>query len=317
METILSIFTIIMSHHRSSHFHVAFAFIGLSLLGFHGTAIAASPAWLTAHDAKIKALVGKMTLAEKAGQMTQPDIGSIKDLSDIRTLFLGSVLSGGSSDPKNGNTLKDWSDLYTSCQNLALETRLGIPLVYGVDAVHGHNNVIGAVIFPHNIGLGCSRNPELVEKVARITAREIRATGIQWTFAPCVTVPRDIRWGRTYEGYSEDPALVASLGLAAVRGLQGENPSASNAVLGCAKHFIGDGGTSFNGGRLDQGDTRVDEATLRAIHMAGYPTAIDAGVGTVMPSYSSWNGVKCSGSKQLLTDILKNELGFAGFVISD
>ncbi len=306
-----------MSHHSSSNSHLALAAIGLSLLGFHGTANAASPAWLTAHDAEIKALVGKMTLAEKAGQMTQPDIGSIKDLSDIRNLGLGSVLSGGSSDPKGGNTLKDWSGLYSSCQDLALGTRLAIPLIYGVDAVHGHNNVTGAVIFPHNIGFGCTRNPELVEKAARITAKEVRATGIQWTFAPCVTVPRDIRWGRTYEGYSEDPALVASLGLAAVRGLQGADLAEPSSALGCAKHFIGDGGTSFNGGQLDQGDTRVDEATLRAIHMAGYPAAIDAGVGTIMPSYNSWNGVKCSGSKFLLTDVLKKELGFEGFLISD
>ena len=306
-----------MSHHKTSNGHLTLAAIGLSLLGFHGTANAASPTWLTAHDAEIKVLVGKMTLAEKAGQMTQPDIGSIKDLSDIKTLFLGSVLSGGSSDPKSGNSLKDWSDLYSSCQTLALGTRLGIPLVYGVDAVHGHNNVTGAVIFPHNIGLGCTRNPELVEKAARITAREIRATGIQWTFSPCVTVPRDIRWGRTYEGYSEDPALVASLGCAAVRGLQGAGLADPSSALGCAKHFIADGGTTFNGGHLDQGDTRVDEATLRSIHLAGYPVAIDAGVGTIMPSYSSWNGVKCSGNKFLLTDVLKKELGFEGFLISD
>ncbi|MEO5713344.1 MAG: glycoside hydrolase family 3 N-terminal domain-containing protein, partial [Luteolibacter sp.] len=163
--------------------------------------------------------------------------------------------------------------------------------------------------------------PELVEKAARIAAKEIRASGIQWTFAPCVTVPRDIRWGRSYEGYSEDPALVAKLGLAAVRGLQGADLADPSSALGCAKHFIGDGGTTFktasSGGLLDQGDTRVDEATLRSVHLAGYPAAIDGGVGTIMPSYSSWNGVKCSGNKFLLTDVLKKELGFEGFVISD
>ncbi len=293
----------------------------LALLGFHSPASAASPAWLTAHDAEIKTLVASMTLAEKAGQMTQPDLGSIKDFSDIETLFLGSILSGGSSDPKSGNQLKDWADLYESCQKRALTTRLAIPLLYGVDAVHGHNNVIGSVIFPHNVGLGCTRNPDLVEKAARITAREVRATGIQWTFAPCVTVPRDIRWGRSYEGFSEDPAVVVPLGVAAVRGLQGADLSDPQAVLGCAKHFIGDGGTTFGSvkgeGLLDQGDTRVDEATLRSVHLAGYPAAIDAGVGTIMPSYSSWNGVKCSGSKALLTDLLKTELGFHGFIISD
>lgn len=290
-------------------------------IGLPSSAPAASPSWLTANDPEIQSIVSKMTLAEKAGQMTQPDLGAIKDFADIETLFLGSILSGGSSDPKSGNTLKDWSDTYEICQKHALKTRLAIPLLYGVDAVHGHNNVLGAVIFPHNIGLGCTKNPGLVEKIARITAREVRATGIQWTFAPCVAVPRDIRWGRSYEGFSEDSALVASLGVAAVRGLQGDDLSAADAVLGCAKHFIGDGGTTFRSttgeGLLDQGDTRIDEAALRAIHMAGYPAAIDAGVGTIMPSYSSWNGVKCSGSKHLLTDILKRELGFEGFLISD
>lgn len=295
--------------------------IRISLLLIPEISAAASPAWLTAHDTEIKALVERMTLQEKVGQMTQPDLGSIKDLSDIQTLFLGSVLSGGGSDPKSGNTLSDWSNVYQECQNLALKTRLAIPLLYGVDAVHGHNNVLGAVIFPHNIGLGCTRNPALIQEISQITAKEVRATGIQWTFAPCVAVPRDIRWGRTYEGYSEDPALVASLGRAAVIGLQGKRLAGPNSVVGCAKHFVGDGGTTLGTSRdegiLDQGDTRIDEATLRAVHMAGYPPAIDAGVATIMPSYSSWNGVKCSGSRYLLTDVLKKELGFEGFLISD
>lgn len=284
-------------------------------------AIAASPSWLTAHDEEIRNLVGKMTLQEKVGQMTQPDLKAIKDFTDIENLFIGSILSGGSSDPKTGNTMKDWAELYQSCQARTLKTRLGIPLIYGIDAVHGHNNVIGAVVFPHNIGLGATRNPALVEKVSHITAKEVRATGLQWTFAPCVAVPRDIRWGRSYEGYSEDPTLVAELGLAAVRGLQGTDLTSTSSAIACAKHFIADGGTTFgstNGkGLLDQGDARIDEATLRAIHMTGYPAAIDAGVGTVMPSYSSWNGEKCSGSRFLLTDLLKEELGFKGFVISD
>ena len=295
--------------------------VKLAFLLVPATANAASPAWLTAHDADIRQLVGKMTLAEKVGQMTQPDLGSIKDVDDVKTLCLGSVLSGGGSDPKSGNTLADWSTIYQDCQKRALVTRLAIPLLYGIDAVHGHSNVLGAVIFPHNIGLGCSRNPDLVEEVARITAREVRATGIQWAFAPCVTVPQDIRWGRTYEGFSEDPAVVASLGAAAVRGLQGSDLAGKSAVVGCAKHFMGDGGTTYGtasqDGWLDQGDTRMDEATLRAVHMAGYPAAIAAGVATIMPSYSSWNGVKCSGSKYLLTDVLKKELGFEGFLISD
>ena len=291
------------------------------LLLVPAVATAASPSWFTARDPEIRSLVENMTLGEKVGQMTQPDLGAIKDFNDVKSLCIGSVLSGGGSDPKNGNTLEDWSNIYQDCQSRALETRLAIPLLYGVDAVHGHNNVLGAVVFPHNIGLGCSRNPKLVGEISRITALEVRATGIQWTFAPCVTVPRDIRWGRTYEGYSEDPAVVAMLGAAAVRGLQGTDLSERSAVVGCAKHFIGDGGTTYGtasqDGWLDQGDTRMDESTLRAVHMAGYPAAIDAGVATIMPSYSSWNGVKCSGNRYLLTDVLKKELGFEGFLISD
>ncbi len=288
----------------------------LPLLGF-----AASPGWLTEHDAEIKEMVGRMTLEEKAGQITQPNIASIKDLADIEKFNLGSILSGGSSDPKTGNRRSDWAQLYEECQAHTAKTRLAIPLIYGIDAVHGHSNVLGAVIFPHNIGLGCARNPALIEEVGRVTAREVRATGIQWAFAPCLTVPRDIRWGRTYEGFSEDPELVASYAAAAVRGLQGDRLNGPASVLACAKHFIADGGTQYVGanGRagLDQGDAKIDEATLRAIHMAGYPAAIAAGVGTIMPSFSSWNGVKCSASKFLLTDLLKNELGFEGFLISD
>jgi beta-glucosidase len=291
-----------------------------ALLSIH-SAQGASPAWLTARDEEARAIVAKMTLAEKVGQMTQPDWKALKDRNDIGGLFLGSMLCGGSSDPDSGNTLKDWTSVYEEAQKRALGTRLAIPLVFGVDAVHGHSNVLGAVVFPHNIGLGCTRDPGLIQRIGEITALETRATGIQWTFAPCVAVPRDIRWGRTYEGFSEDPAVAAVLGEAAVRGLQGERLGGPENVLACAKHFVGDGGTAYKSavgsGLLDQGDTRVDETTLRSIHMAGYPAAIDAGVGTIMPSYSSWNGVKCTGNKKLLTDILKGELGFEGFVISD
>jgi len=262
-----------------------------------------------------------MTLEEKVGQMTQPDQRFIEDPSDVETLFLGSILSGGDSDPKEGNSLRNWTDLYDRWQRRTARTRLKIPILYGVDAVHGHNNVLGAVIFPHNIGLGCTRNAALVEKAARVTAEEVRATGIQWAFAPCVAVPRDIRWGRTYEGFSEDSQLVRELGEAAVRGLQGTDLANPLSVLACAKHYVGDGGTAFGSGRggrgLDQGDTRVDEATLRRIHLPGYISAIEAGVGSIMPSYSSWNGVKCSASQRLLTEILKRELGFEGFLISD
>jgi beta-glucosidase len=209
--------------------------------------------------------------------------------------------------------------MYDGYQAHTRNTRLQIPILYGVDAVHGHNNVLDAVIFPHNIGLGCTRNPKLIEQVQRVTAEEIRATGIQWAFGPCVAVPQDIRWGRTYEGFSEDPALVRELSGPAVRGFQGAGLEDPLGVLACAKHYVGDGGTAYGSSRagLDQGDTRVDEATLRRIHLPGYIAAIEAGVGSIMPSYSSWNGVKCSASKRLLTEILKDELGFQGFLISD
>src|SRR5580700_10037520 len=281
---------------------------------------AAEPKPLSSFDPQAKALLAQMTLEEKIGQMTQPDQESIKDLSDIERYFVGSILSGGSSDPKEGNSLQAWTDLYDRLQRHTSLTRLKIPILYGIDAVHGNNNLLGAVIFPHNIGLGCTRNPALVEKVERVTAEEVRASGIQWAFAPCVTVPQDARWGRTYEGFSEDPALVSEMAGPAVRGLQGDDLSNPLAVLACAKHFIGDGGTTFGSVHPrgvpgnDQGDTQVDEATLRRVHMQGYISAIQAGVGTIMPSYNSWNGVKVSGIKSLLTDLLKNELGFEGFL---
>ncbi len=309
---------------KSSVFRVAVALGALSggLFMASRPAVSAAPRKpFSSFDPQVKPLLAKMTLEEKIGQMTQPDQSYIKDLSDIETYKLGSVLSGGNSDPKEGNSLAAWTDLYDRIQQHALKTRLRIPLLYGVDAVHGHNNVLGAVIFPHNVGLGCTRDAALIEKVGRITAEEVRATGIQWAFAPCVTVPQDERWGRTYEGFSEDPQVVKELGEAAMRGFQGTDLANPLAVLACAKHYIGDGGTAFGSSRqgkgLDQGDTRVDEATLRRVHLPGYISAIQAGVGSIMPSYNSWNGVKCSASKRLLTEILKQELGFEGFLISD
>ena len=290
-------------------------------LALIATVASAQPKRLSSFDAQVKPLLAQMTLDEKIGQMTQPDQEFIKDLSDIEHYFLGSVLSGGTSDPKEGNSLEAWTNLYDRLQQHSSLTRLKIPILYGIDAVHGHNNILGAVMFPHNIGLGCTRDAALVEKVARITAEEVRATGIHWTFAPCVTVPQDIRWGRTYEGFSEDPQVVRELGAAAVRGFQGQDLSNPLSILACAKHYIGDGGTAFgssrNGKGLDQGDTRVDEATLRRIHLQGYISTVQAGVGSIMPSYSSWNGVKVSGNRHLLTEILKDELGFEGFLISD
>jgi beta-glucosidase len=286
---------------------------------------------LSSYDAQVKNLLSQMTLDEKIGQMTQPEQGQVlSNPGDIQKYFIGSVLSGGDSDPEEGNSLQAWTDLYDRIQTEAMKSRLAIPVLYGIDAVHGHSNVLGAVIFPHNIALGCTRDRALVERIGRTTAEEVRATGIQWTFGPCVAVPQDIRWGRTYEGFSEDPALVQSLGEAAVRGLQRRDLSSPLSILACAKHYVGDGGTSAgiaarpgmppgSSGRLwlDQGDTEVDEATLRCIHLPGYIAAIRAGVGSIMPSYSSWNGVRCSASRRLLTEILKQELGFEGFLISD
>jgi beta-glucosidase len=251
----------------------------------------------------------------------------LESLDDLEKYHLGSLLNGGDSDPKTGNDLQSWTNLYDHYQSRALQAKPRLPLIYGIDAVHGHNNVIGATIFPHNIGLGCTRNPGLVEKAARITAEEVRATGINWAFAPCVTVPQDVRWGRTYEGFSESPEVVKVLGAAAVRGLQGSRLEDPLSVVACAKHFAGDGGTVFGTGLpkghgsehypLDQGDTRLNDADFRRVHLQGYVTAIAVGVATIMPSYSSWNGVKCSASRVLLTEILKDEFGFEGFLISD
>src|SRR5829696_8858330 len=280
---------------------------------------------LTSYDAQARELLNQMTLEEKVGQMTQAEQDALKEPADVQTYFLGSLLSGGSSDPKAGNSLNAWTDLYDRVQTLSLKSRLGVPILYGIEAVNGHSNVLGATVFPHNVGLGCTRNAALVERSARVTAEEVRATGINWTFAPCVTVPRDERWGRSYEGFGETPELARMMGEAAVRGYQGNDLSDPASVLACAKHWIGDGATKYGTGRklrpdlqiLDRGDVTLTESELRRLHMAGYVSAIKAGVGTIMPSYNSWNGVKCSGSKRLLTEILKEELKFDGFLISD
>lgn len=287
-----------------------------SLAVFASLAIATQGASLfSEHDAAARALLAKMTLDEKIGQMVQVDSGALTDKADVQKYFLGSVLSGGTSDPASGNTAQDWLKFVGEFQSHALQTRLKIPLLYGIDAVHGHNNVDGATVFPHHIGLGATHNAKLVEQSERVTAREAAGTGMRWAFAPCVTVPQDPRWGRTYEGYGDEPKLVSTLGVAATIGLQGKALSADpSSVLACAKHFIGDGGTS-NG--VDQGNTVCDEATLRKTHLPPYRAAIKAGVGSIMASYNSWNGEKLHGQKYLLTDVLKGELGFRGFIVSD
>jgi beta-glucosidase len=279
-----------------------------------GDSLAAAPSEREAQiNDRVEALLKLMTLDEKAGQMTQVDMNALKDKDDIRQYAIGSMLSGGDSAPAD-NTAQGWAKAYDEYQTSALKTRLRIPLLYGIDAVHGHNHLDGAVIFPHNIGLGATRSPELVEQAARVTALEIKGSGIGWTFAPCIAVARNERWGRTYESFGESPDVVAPLGVAAVRGFQGQDLSDPASVLACAKHFVGDGGTTEG---IDQGDTECSEATLRKIHLPGYAAAIKAGVESIMVSYSSWNGVKMSANKYLLTDVLKGELGFKGFLISD
>jgi beta-glucosidase len=265
-------------------------------------------------DTRVKDLLGRMTLDEKIGQMVQADLNCVQDRADIQKYGFGSMLSGGDSKPPLNNP-ESWLKTCNDLQSWALKTRLKIPLIYGIDAVHGHNDVIGTTIFPHNIGMGAAHNPALVEQAEHITALEVAGTGIRWAFGPCIAVVQDERWGRTYESYGQDPMLVSELGAAAVRGLQGGVLSANpDSVLSCAKHYIGDGGTQ---GGKDQGNTVCDEATLRKLFLPPYRAVVKAGVGSIMVSYSSWNGQKMHGNKYLLTDVLKGELGFKGFLVSD
>jgi len=260
----------------------------------------------------VEELLGQMSLAEKVGQMTQASRAALQG-AEVREFFLGSVLNGG-DDLVNPNTPEGWADTIDRLQMQALGTHLGIPLVYGIDAVHGHAGLRGATVFPHNIGLGATRNPDIAEKAGKVAAEEISATGIKWTFAPCIAVPRDERWGRTYEGFGETPELASMFSPAVVRGLQGKKLGAPESVIACAKHFVADGGTDKG---VDQGDAKISEQELRAIHLPGYAAAVKAGVGSIMASYSAWNGERMHGQKFLLTDVLKGELGFQGFVVSD
>jgi beta-glucosidase len=275
-------------------------------------------------EKRVEDLLSRMTLQEKIGQMTQVASTYIKP-DDITTRLIGSILSGGDGAP-NPNSLEAWAKMVNGYQAYALKTRLGIPLIYGVDAVHGLGGLRGATVFPHNVGLGATRDADLVQRIGRATAEEMVAAGITWNFGPVIAVPQDIRWGRTYEGYSENTQLVSQLGAAYIRGLQNADDKTGLhnplAVLATAKHFIGDGGTKWGTSRtddykLDQGDLQVDEATLRALYLPPYKAAIDAGAQSIMVSFSSWNGVKMHAQKHLLTDVLKSELGFQGFVVSD
>lgn len=258
--------------------------------------------------------MSRMTLDEKIGQMMQADLSAISGkLDDITIYRLGSILSGGDADPAAGNSAMSWRAIHDTVQSHALKTLLKIPMIYGIDAVHGHSNVYGATIFPHNIGLGCTRDSALIRHAARVTAEEMAATGIRWNFGPMVGAPRDIRWGRTYEGFGETPEL-ARLGAVQVLGLQGDSLNSPTSVLACSKHFLADGGTA---GGVDQGNTVGDEATIRNIHLPGYISSLQYGVGSIMVSFSSINGEKMHGSKHWLTDVLKTELGFKGFLVSD
>lgn len=272
-------------------------------------------------EARVEKILAGMTLKEKVGQVIQPQITSISP-AEVTKYHIGSVLSAGGSYPaaRDAEAIS-WVGAANKFYNASVKNpkkRSAVPIIWGIDAVHGHNNVVGATIFPHNIGLGATRNPGLIRQIGEVTAREVTVTGIGWTFAPTVAVARDQRWGRTYESYSENPALVAELAAAMVVGLQGhparKDLFGSDKVVATVKHFLGDGGTDLGD---DQGDTLVDEKTLRDIHAPGFVAALDAGAQTVMASFNSWNGVKSHGNGYLLTEVLKNQMGFDGFVVGD
>ncbi|MEU6090288.1 glycoside hydrolase family 3 N-terminal domain-containing protein [Streptomyces sp. NPDC047085] len=280
---------------------------------------------------RVADLLGRMSLREKAGQMTQAERGAVGRPGDIADYDLGSLLSGGGSTP-TPNTPEAWAKMIDGYQLRAQATRFQIPLIYGVDAVHGHNNLVGATVMPHNIGIGATRDPRLAEKAGAVTAAEVRATGIPWDFAPCLCVSRDERWGRSYESFGEDPALVQSMETV-IQGLQGrangKDLSRGDKVLATAKHFVGDGGTAYGSSTTgsyttDQGVTTVTRQQLEAVHLAPFGTAVDRGVGTVMPSYSSLDvigdgrgPVKMHARADMINGVLKGRMGFDGFVISD
>lgn len=285
---------------------------------------AASPAALT--DARTEAfvtdLMRRMSLEEKVGQTIQADIAFIKP-DDLRRYPLGSILAGGDSSPGGDERAPapKWVELVEAFRAVASETRPGhtpVPIMFGIDAVHGHNNIVGATIFPHNVGLGATRDPDLIRRIGEATAQEVAATGADWTFGPTVAVPRDVRWGRSYEGYASEPEVVRAYSGPMTLGLQGAlepgKPLAPGHIIGSAKHFLGDGGT-IDG--KDQGDAAISEQDLINLHAQGYPPAIDAGILSVMVSFSSWNGLRDTANRSLLTDVLKGRMGFQGFVVSD
>ncbi|HVJ20914.1 MAG TPA: glycoside hydrolase family 3 N-terminal domain-containing protein, partial [Polyangiaceae bacterium] len=270
--------------------------------------------------AQAEQLVGQMTKAQKAAQMV---MGQDPASSNISNLSLGNVFSGGSFEPPGGPSPSGWAsyvDPYVSAGNAS---SLAIPILFGIDAVHGHNKATSAVIFPHNIGLGAGNNPALVEQIGQITALEVAATGMTWTFAPMLSVSYDDRWGRVYESYSEDPEATALLGAAAVLGLQGHGGLGTGVpgIVACAKHFAGDGqatyGTSAKGGTVDRGNVEIDNETMRRLGVRPYELALQGGLGSVMVSDARWNGENMTGHEELMQGILKTELGFPGFVATD
>ncbi len=272
-------------------------------------------------ETRVEALLAQMTLEEKIGQMLQPEQVYVT-ADEVTEYGIGSVLSGGGSAPSSGNTVIDWAYRVNELKEAALETRLGIPLLYGVDAVHGNNNVYGTTVFPHNIGLGATGDLKLVEKIGEITAKEVRAIGVQWTFAPCLGNPQNVRWGRSYECFSEDADVVAEYGAAYIRGFQGELGREDfldeNHIIACAKHYISEGYTADG---INQGNVKMTEAEFDALLASGvldpYTMAVNEGVRTVMASFNSVDGVKCHENKHLIRDVLKGELGFTGLVVGD
>ncbi|NQZ82812.1 MAG: glycoside hydrolase family 3 protein, partial [Colwellia sp.] len=272
-------------------------------------------------ETRITKLISSMTLEQKIAQMIQPEIRDIT-VEDMRKYGFGSYLNGGGAFPNNNKhaTPADWINLAEDMYQASVDDSIdgsSIPTMWGTDAVHGHNNVIGATLFPHNIGLGAANNPDLIEKIAAITAREVMVTGIDWVFAPTVAVVRDDRWGRTYEGYSEDPEIVKNYAASIVKGLQGRADQdflGDERVISTVKHFLGDGGTE---GGDDQGDNLSTEQELFDIHAQGYISGLTAGSQSVMASFNSWHGKKIHGNKYLLTDVLKTQMGFDGFVVGD
>ncbi|CAN6816064.1 unnamed protein product [Brassica oleracea] len=273
-------------------------------------------------EARVQDLLSRMTLPEKIGQMTQIE-RTVASPAAIRDFFIGSVLNAGGSAPFEDAKSSDWADMIDGFQRSALASRLGIPIIYGTDAVHGNNNVYGATVFPHNIALGATSDADLVRRIGAATALEARASGVHWAFAPCVAVLGDPRWGRSYECYGEDPGLVSEM-TSLVSGLQGEPPvehpngypfvAGSNKVVACAKHFVGDGGTDKG---VNEGNTIASYEDLEKIHIPPYLKCLAQGVSTVMASYSSWNGSNLHSNYFLLTEVLKEKLGFKGFIVSD